>query len=188
MKITGRTSLRGVAIAVGQALADHGIRAVLTGGACASIYSRGSYLSEDVDFVLEGRVDAAVLDEAMAGIGFRREATRYVHSASRFWVEFPRGPLAVGRDLGIQPSELRGSGERTLALSPTDSCRDRLAAFFHWDDRQSLSVAVEIASHHPVDLDLIGRWSASEGNTDRFQEFREALSSKEARRIPAGKR
>lgn len=171
MKLTRRTPLRDVALAVGGALAGHGIRAVLTGGACASLHSEGSYLSEDLDFVLSGRVLPADLDRAMAAVGFTRQANRYVHPRSPFWVEFPRGPLAVGADLEIDPVWLEATDGRTLALSPTDSCRDRLAAFFHWSDRQSLAVAVEIAARNEIDLDRVRRWSAQEGHRDRFEEF-----------------
>jgi len=169
--ITDRTSLREVALAVARALAEHGVRAVLTGGACASIHAKGRYLSEDLDFILEGRVAVADLDRAMATIGFVRNANRYVHPASRFWVEFPRGPLAVGADLEVRPIALGRTSARLLALSPTDSCRDRLAAYFHWNDRQSLAVALEIAKHHEIDLDLVRRWSEGEGHSARFEEF-----------------
>jgi len=57
-----------------------------------------------------------------------------------------------------------------LGLSATDSCRDRLAAFYHWNDRQALALAVEIARTHPVDLGLIREWSAREGKTAEFGE------------------
>ena len=70
---------------------------------------------------------------------------------------------------------LRSANPRTLALSPTDSCRDRLAAFFHWSDRQSLVVAVEIAFRNDVDLARIRRWSAKEGHSTRFEEFEREL-------------
>jgi hypothetical protein len=169
--ISSRSSLRQVAFAVARALAEHGIRAVLTGGACASLHARGRYLSEDLDFILEGRVVVADLDRAMATIGFVRRANRYVHPCSRFWVEFPRGPLAVGADLEVRPIELGRASARLLSLSPTDSCRDRLAAFFHWNDRQSLAVALEIAKRHEIDLDLIRRWSEGEGHAARCEEF-----------------
>ena len=181
MKINRRTSLRAVALAVGRALADHGIRAVLTGGACASIHSDGSYISEDIDFVLEGRVRPADLDEAMSGLGYVRETNRYVHPHSRFWVEFPRGPLGVGSDLKITPVRL-GSGEAVLALSATDSCRDRLAGFYHWNDRQSLEVAVKIAARNDVDLSRIRRWSVSEGHEARFEEFERRLARRSSTR------
>jgi len=181
VKITDRTPLRGVALAVGRALARHRIRAVLTGGACASIHSQGRYLSEDLDFILEGRVMPADLDKAMASVGFLREANRYVHPQSRFWVEFPRGPLAVGADLKIVPIALEAADASTLALSPTDSCRDRLAAFYHWNDRQSLAVAIAIATRHEIDIDLVRRWSAREGHAARCEEFLRELSRRGSR-------
>jgi hypothetical protein len=170
LRVTAESALGTVAIAVGETLAAHGIRAVLTGGACAGIYSGGIYSSEDVDFVLQGLVTPSSLDAAMASLGFSRNGNRYVHTHSRFWVEFPRGPLAVGADLGVRPVPLP-SGGRTLALSPTDSCRDRLAAFFHWSDRQSLAVAVEIAVRNDVDFARIRVWSATERHSARCAEF-----------------
>ena len=84
MKITAKTSLETVAIEVGAALARREIKAVLTGGACAGIYSGGLFSSQDVDFVLEGRVDLDLLDAVMASLGFARSANRYVHPESLF--------------------------------------------------------------------------------------------------------
>lgn len=172
MRITDQSPLRDVALAVGRALADHGIRAVLTGGACASLHAAGRYLSDDLDFVLAGRVSVADLDDAMASLGFERQTNRYVHPRSDFWVEFPRGPLAVGGDLDVEVVEERGEAGIVLALSPTDSCRDRLAAYYHWNDRQSLAVAARIAARHDLDLERIRRWSDDEGHAERFEEFR----------------
>jgi hypothetical protein len=74
-----------------------------------------------------------------------------------------------------------------LTLSPTDSCRDRLAAFFHWNDRQSLAVAVAIALRQDVDLRAIRRWSTSEQSLPRFDEFVGELERRR-RRPPRGKR
>ena len=43
-----------MAVAVGDALRRAGIRGVLTGGACASLYTAGAHQSVDVDIVLAG--------------------------------------------------------------------------------------------------------------------------------------
>jgi hypothetical protein len=169
--LSARTPLGDVAKAVASALADHRIRAVLTGGACAAIHSEGACTSEDIDFVLEGRVTPEQLDAAMATLGFRRKANRYVHPRSVFWVEFPRGPLAIGGDLEIHPVPLDPADGRTRTLSATDSCRDRLAAFYHWSDRQSLDVAVEISLRHRIGIARIRAWSEKEGHAERFAEF-----------------
>ena len=93
------------------------------------LHTGGAYVSKDADFVVRGAVRQAALDSALGEIGFERQGDRYVHPRVSFYVEFPPGPLAIGSDLDIHPIEVdRGAGP-ALVLSPTDSCRDRLAAF-----------------------------------------------------------
>jgi hypothetical protein len=175
VSLTRRATLGEVIAAVAAALGNAGFTAVLTGGACATVYSGGAYQSHDLDFVLQAGGSQQALDAALASIGFKRRRDRYVHPRVRFFVEFVRGPLAIGDDLAIRPVALRVAGGRALALSPTDACRDRLAAFYHWSDRQSLLSAVEIARRHPVRLTTIREWSRREGQQERFEEFRAAL-------------
>jgi hypothetical protein len=187
--LSRRSSLPVVAIAVGDALRRHGIRAVLTGGACASVHCGGQSQSLDVDFVLSGTVTQEALDAAMRSVGFRRHRDRYVHAVIPYFVEFPSGPLAVGGDFRVRPVERRLRAARTLVLSPTDSCRDRLAAFYHWRDRQSLRTAVAIALGNRVSHALIQSWSAKEGNAEGFEEFvRELRRARTERRRRAGGR
>ena len=175
MTITKQSTLLDVIRAVSPALKRHGIRAVLTGGACATVHSRGAYLSNDLDYIIEGRATRTQLDAAMADVGFSRQGAAYVHSASAFFVEFPAGPLGIGDDDLVKPVEIRVGRARVLALSATDSCRDRLAAFYHWNDRQSLRVAAAIAMAQRVDMRKIREWSTREGHTTGFAEFRRAL-------------
>lgn len=171
MTLTRSSSLRDVVRVVSRALSRRGIRAVLTGGACASLYCRGEYLSHDLDYILQAPVSRAELDAALAEAGLARHNATYVHPKSDFFIEFPAGPLAIGDDDVVEPVEIRVGGTRVLALSATDSCRDRLAAFYHWRDRQSLRVAAAIARYQRVDLDAIRKWSAAEGADDGFREF-----------------
>lgn len=181
MTLSRDSTLRDVALAVGASLKRHGISAVLTGGACASIHSGGAYSSLDLDFVLMGRVAQKTLDEAMAAVGFTRDGDRYTHEELKFWVEFPRGPLAIGSDYKIRPALVKGRRGQVQSLSPTDSCRDRLAAFYHWHDRQSLEVAVQIAAKNRVDLEVVRRWSHREGADEKFEEFLTRLEGRTAR-------
>jgi len=175
--VTRTPDLRQVALRVGDTLRRHGIEAVLTGGACAALHSGGVHQSVDADFVLTGVVRQADLDLAMSSIGFTRRRDRYVHPELQFFIEFPRGPLAVGGDANIRP-ERKSSGRLSmLTLSATDSCRDRLAAYYHWNDRHSLEVAVEIARRNRVNLSRIRRWSRDEGAVEKFEEFRAAVKS-----------
>jgi hypothetical protein len=133
-------------------------------------------VSKDADFVIQGRTQQSTLDEALADLGLVREGDRYVHPRVRFFIELPPGPLAIGADLAIQPVEVVVANEVALALSPTDACRDRLAAFYHRHDRQSLSLAVRLAQHQRVDLDAIRAWGRAEGSLDGFDEFLRELN------------
>jgi hypothetical protein len=96
VKLTARSSIGTVAACVATAMARADIKAVLTGGACASLYSRGEYQSSDLDFVLQSAVSRQTLDSVMRTIGFRREGGHYSHPTASFFVEFPAGPLGIG--------------------------------------------------------------------------------------------
>lgn len=156
---------------------------MLTGGACAAIHTAGGYQSEDVDFVLQSAPSQAELDQAMATIGFRRRQDQYFHRRTRFFVEFPAGPLGIGRDISLRAVRRRiGAGPAIRLLSATDSCRDRLAAFYHWDDRPSLDAAVQIALRNAIDLRKIQSWSKSENAVEGFRAFSRELARARSRK------
>ena len=186
VKLSGRTSLGAVAAAVAGALRSQGIPAVLTGGACAALYSEGAYHSKDLDFIVVGHATRAGMDTAMASIGFSRRHDRYVHPHARFYVEFPSGPLAISGEHRIDPVTRSTPYGRILMLSATDSCRDRLAAFYHWRDRQSLTVAAWIAARNRVNLGVLRRWSTAEGMGEQFGEF--VVETRRVRRRMAPRR
>lgn len=171
MKMSERSSLGAVAAAVSGAPRIHGIRAVLTGGACAALYSEGAYHSRDLDFIVGEGATRREMDSAMESIGFARKGDRYIHPRTRFYVDVPRGPLAIGGEYRIRPVTRFTRYGRMLMLSATDSCRDPLAAFYHWGDRQSLTVAAWIAARNRVHLATLRRWSVDEGATERFEQF-----------------
>lgn len=176
MRLTSKSTLAEVALAVGDALRRANIRGVLTGGACASLYTSGEYASVDIDIILTASPTVEALDAALEPLGFRRRRDRYNHAATPFYVEFPRGPLGIGKDFRIRPVWRSHRGSRALALSATDSCRDRLAAFYHWNDRQSLAVAIAIALRHRVQSRKIRDWSLSEGHRERYTMFAAQLA------------
>jgi hypothetical protein len=171
--LTRRSSLADVAFAVGSVLRRHRIRAVLTGGACVALHTDGAYISHDLDFILQGPEVVAVarLDTALGELGFHRRGNQYRHPRLSLYVEFPPGPLAIGGDHSVTPVELRRRRQVLRALSATDACLDRLAAFYHWDDRQSLTHAVEISRRRRVNLKRVAAWSAAEGQRAKHQEF-----------------
>jgi hypothetical protein len=185
VRITSKSTIENVIAAVGEALGKAGIDAVLVGGACATVYSGGIYTSDDLDLVPRSDPSQRELDAALARIGFTRQDAQYFHDESEIFVEFQRGPVSIGRDAAIKPVPLKLGRTALPALSATDSCRDRLAAFYHWNDRQALEVAVAIAVNNRVDQSKIRAWSAGEGASAKFDEFKRDLA-RARKRTPRG--
>ncbi len=165
------SSLTDVAFAVCTALDRRGFHAVLTGGSAATYYAPLAYQSGDLDFVLTLRGTDG--ETALAGIGFTRKGDFYRHPHSHFLLEFPNGPLAVGDDLIRSWSTARRDDEVLYVLSPTDSCRDRLASFLFWNDFSGLEQAIAVfqSRRSDVDLTIVEDWCRREGHSQKFDLF-----------------
>lgn len=173
------SSLAEVARSVCTALERAGVTAVLTGGSAATYYAPDAYQSVDLDFVVV-RFEATLevdVESALAGLGYVRRLDRYEHPSNPLPIEFPPGPLAVGRELVRGWRTERQAGQVLHVLTPSDSCKDRLAAFLHWNDRAGLEQALAVAGAVPdeVDLDEIRRWMVAEGAEEKFLEFERRL-------------
>jgi hypothetical protein len=182
LKLTAKSSLADVAMAVGDALRRAGIRAVLTGGACADLYARGAAPSFDADFIVIGPCPAKDVDHALAPLGFERKHDRYVHHHLKFHVEFPGGQLGIGDDFSIRPVLRNKKGASTLVLSATDSCRDRLMHFYLYRDPQGLKAAVSIALRNGVAFTKVRAWSIAEGRADGYAVFMQELRRERLRK------
>ena len=157
-------------------LEDSGIRVTLTGGACVTIYSDNKYQSLDLDFIEEMPVTRRKLKKAMGEIGFSEENRYFSHPDTEFFVEFPPGPLSVGEEAIHEILVMEFNTGRLRLISPTDCVKDRLSAFYHWDDRQSLEQALLVARTCDIDLLQIRHWSEREGELENFETFFSALS------------
>jgi len=159
-QLSASSSVEEVAAIVSDALTSAGITAVLSGGAAVQIYTSGLYESRDLDFVASG--SQRELEQVLKRLGFTRQAGRhFVHDSCPYTLEFPTWPLAVGNELVREWGERRVGALRIQILTPTQCVMDRLAAFYHWRDRQGLDQAVLVAAQQVVDLDEIERWSAT---------------------------
>jgi len=60
-------------------------------------------------------------------------------------------------------------------LTATDCIKDRLSAYYHWDDPQSLDQAIWVACANEFDMKSIEAWSLNEGMDEKFMAFKEKL-------------
>lgn len=156
-------------------LKQRGIDVVLSGGSCVSIYAPNRYVSMDLDFINRVQTARRELKKALAEIGFTEKKRYFVHPDTEFFLEFPSGPLAVGGEPVRAVEELHLETGILKLLSATDCVKDRLAAFYHWNDRQCLQQAVWVAQGLDIDWREIERWSLAEGEEEKFRVFREGF-------------
>lgn len=98
--------------------------------------------------------------------------------ASIIGKEFISSPLAVGKEPPKKVIKMKTKMGSFRLLSPTDCVKDRLAAYFHWDDLQSLKQAVMVAAKQRIDLKELKRWSKAEGFSDKYKDFLKQLKKK----------
>lgn len=159
-------------------LKSKGIDVVLSGGAAVAIYSRGKYISQDLDLIRGYSASTRSIIRAMAEIGFQQTRGRYFkHPEAEHFIEFPPGPLTVGEEPVRRIDEIQFDTGTLRIISPTDCVKDRLASYFHFLDRQGLIQAAMVAKENEVDLDEIQRWSRGDGHLPKFKDFLAALET-----------
>jgi len=165
--------IKELAVLVSQQLKKYGIEAVLTGGSCVTIFSGNKYQSLDLDFVtaaVEYKPKEIVI--AMKELGFRRKPEGFFeHPNCKYVVEFIPPPLAIGREPVQKTQKNRTKNGIFLSLSPTDCVKDRLAAFYFWDDLQSLEQAKMVVQAQKINFAEVKRWSRIEGQMAKYNLF-----------------
>ena len=97
MKDISRFSIKELAAIICESLAAQGIRATLSGGACAEIYSDGRYVTGDIDFVVNyiSPDSDKKIEAVMIKLGFKKSGRIFFNKSVPYSVEFPPGPLAA---------------------------------------------------------------------------------------------
>ena len=156
-------------------LEEKNIEVVLSGGSCVEIYSRGDYTSYDIDLINRYNDTFFKIKSAMESLGFKEEGKYFVYDDTQFYIEFPSGPLGVG-DAPVNKIEEITTKYGTLKLlTPTDCIKDRLAAYYHWDDEQSLTQAIWVAQKNEINLDEIKQWSQKENSINKYNHFKDGI-------------
>jgi len=156
---------------IGKHLNNHGIEVVLVGGSCVSIYSNNKYVSKDLDYVTYEPIKK--IKPVLESIGFNQRIGRHFeHKKCPYYLEFLSAPVAIGEQYPINKfNKIRTKMGIVQLLTPSDCVKDRLAAYFHWNDMQSLEQAVLVAGNNKINIKDIEKWSANEGNKEKFKIF-----------------
>lgn len=176
MKKIKNMNLAELAAYVQTRLREEEIEVILSGGATVSFYSGNQYVSKDVDLINVRFIKRSKVKAAMEKIGFQEQGRYFSHPDSKFLVEFPDGPLSVGEEPVRKIDEVQLSTGLLRVISPTDCVKDRLCAFYFWNDQQGLAQAILVTKSQNVDLDEIKRWSQVEGKAEEFKIFKSKIA------------
>ncbi len=165
-----KISIKDLAGLVSEKLRSKGIDSILVGGACVSIYTKNKYQSFDLDFVTHAAIKEVT--PLLAELGFRRKSSRhFIRQDCPFFIEFVAPPAAVGSEPLKDEKRLKTQLGTLVLMTPTDSVKDRLAAFYHWNDHQALDQATMVAKSQKTDFHEVRRWSEKEGHTEKYRQF-----------------
>ncbi len=122
MSINEQTSLVEIASLVSGVLTEAGIDAVLSGGGAVTFYSKNEYMSTYLDFVTIERKKriAPILKQ----LGFESSSGKdFHHPNSKFYIEFPAGPLAFGEKYNVYGANSLSAATFPTKLKSNDTSR-----------------------------------------------------------------
>jgi hypothetical protein len=156
-------------------LQAEGIKVVLSGGSAASFYSSNKYVSKDLDLINTHFAKRSRIKSVMEKMGFQEQGRYFVNLETKFFVEFPDGPLSVGEEPVKEVCQFELATGILRIVSATDCVKDRLCAFYFWNDQQGLAQALLVAKSQNVDLKEIKKWSKAEGKEKEYEIFKNKL-------------
>jgi hypothetical protein len=134
-------SLVEVAAAVAAHLRTHGVEVVIVGGSAITAHVPAVYTSKDIDFAVTSGPDRRTIVRALSEVGFLQQGRIFVHPDTVYTLDFVPDTPHIDREPVYDFAEIRTSVGSVSALRLEDAIADRVAAFLHWSDSESLDVA-----------------------------------------------
>ena len=106
-------------------------------------------------------------------LGFKNTGGRlFENPKCRFLIDFPAPPVSVGDERPISEFNYLNTQFGTICLlTPTDCIKDRLAAYFFWNDNQSFDQALMVAKKNKINLSEIEKWAEKQGEKYKYEIF-----------------
>jgi hypothetical protein len=139
---------------VSEHLKRRGISIVVVGGSAITAWAPEIYTSSDIDFVATGGDSRKHIADALREIGFESAGRIFVHAECDYTLDF------VGTSVHIDQRALSNFGNvktqfgTLTVLKPEDAIADRVAAWVHWSDSESLAVAETCAQALKTNLSV----------------------------------
>jgi len=157
-------------------LQKNDIEVVLVGGACVSLYSENQYTSYDIDLITDTPIRK--ITPVLKELGFKNTGSRlFENPKCRFLIDFPAPPVSVGDERPVAEFNYLNTQFGTICLlTPTDCIKDRLAAYFFWNDNQSFNQAVLVAKTNKISFHEIKKWAERLDELEKYEIFKKKCS------------
>lgn len=136
-----RGSLLEVAAQASAALERAGIKVAVVGGSAITSYVPEVYTSKDIDFAAINGTTRRAFTQAVAPLGFLARGRDFVHPKSPFTLDLVADTPYVDQRPITEFETMKTRYGPVRVYSFEDAIADRIAAFLHWGDSQSLDVA-----------------------------------------------
>lgn len=150
MKFAGMPLVE-VAAAVATHLRTHGTEVVIVGGSAITAHVPAVYTSMDIDFAVTAGDVRTTIVRALNELGFQQRGRIFVHPDTVYTLDFVPDTPHIDREPVCDFAEIHTPAGPVRALRLEDAITDRIAAFLHWSDSESLDVAersVSAARNH----------------------------------------
>jgi len=165
-----KVSIKKLAAIISGHLKKNGIEAVLVGGACVAIYSDNKYISYDIDLITNSSIKKII--PVLEQLGFKNTQSRlFENPQCRFLIDFVAPPVSIGEKPVSEFNYIKTRFGTICMLTPTDCVKDRMAAYFFWNDLQSLEQAVMVAKRNEINISEIKKWAQKQGEQEKYRIF-----------------
>ncbi len=140
MDLKGLT-LTEVAAVVAEHLKARQIDVVVVGGSAITAHVPHVYTSQDIDFANPSGDSLRSLAEALKPIGFEKSDRVFMHPDTVYTVDFVADTPSIDARPIFNFVAVKTARGTVMVYSLEDAIADRVAAFLHWSDSESLGVA-----------------------------------------------
>jgi hypothetical protein len=140
VNLRGR-SLTEIAGLVCKHLRVHGMEAVVVGGSAITVHVPHVYTSHDIDIAVINGARRRRLQKALEEIGFHTADRIFAHSDTPYTVDFVAETPYIDQHAITNFVEIQTTFGNVRTYHLEDALADRIAAFVHWNDGESLAVA-----------------------------------------------
>lgn len=134
-------TLSEVAAIVYRCLRESGIEAVVVGGSAITVHVPDVYTSSDIDLALISGFNRSRAARALEDLGFQERGRDFVHPKSAFSIDLVAQTPYIDQRPIREFCTLETNAGPLRAYYLEDAIGDRVSAWVHWSDSESLKVA-----------------------------------------------